>query len=60
MLGWGLLAFAKRTEDVEHGLGDHVDCPDDESGEYGRVRVEGLAVRVGGTDLGPSTAKNVD
>jgi len=56
----GLLTFAKRTEDVKHGLSDHVDRPDDETGEYGSVRVERLAVCVCGTDLGPSATKNVD
>jgi hypothetical protein len=60
MLNGGLIAFAKRAEDVEHRLGDHVDCPDDEAGEYSSVRVEGLAVCVGGTDFGPRATKNVD
>ena len=60
MFSRGLLAFAKRPEDVKHGLSDHVECPDDEASQYSSVRVEGLAVCVGGTDFRPSTTQNVD
>jgi len=54
MLIGGLLAFAERTEDVKHSLGDHVDCPDDEAGEYRALRVGGVVVCVDRIDFGPA------